>query len=234
MGLTALSYLNGISAMCLFLLGIYFCVCFFIYYKQQKKKLLPYVGILALSLGSFYFGATTAFIVKVFYGQDLNVILYGLLTYLHLPIGLSLAVFLAYNIFKPHLKWRMLAIYSLIAIIYIAAMIGWPSSMISGTDPAEDILMDVNIKSVVLIIAIFYIFSAFFILGGNFLLLRKKLEEDVPRIKALQLGIGWILFGMAGILETFNPLNISIVPRTIMFIGFVLIFSGFRPLKKDQ
>ncbi|TFH29752.1 MAG: hypothetical protein E4G98_03295 [Promethearchaeota archaeon] len=116
-------------------------------------------------------------------------------------------------------------------------MIAWPTNMIykvPDTTPTEDTLMDVNIRSVVLYIAIFYIFSAFFILGGNFLLLRKKLEDSETRNKALQLGIGWILFGIAGILETFNPLNAAIVPRSIMFIGFILIFSGFKPLKKEQ
>ncbi len=233
MGLTTIAFMNGFSALCLFVLGLYFCFRYILYYKQQKKKLLPYVGLLALSLGSMYLGPTVAFITKFMTGQDIDVVLYGFLTYIHYPVVLSLAMYLGYNIFKPHLRWRMLLIYSLLGVVYLVAMVGWPSSMITATAPVENELMDVNIHSVVLIIAIFYILSTFVMLGGNFIFLRKKLEDAAPRLKAMQLGIGWILFGVVGILETFNPLNIAIIPRSIMFIGFIFIFTGFAPLKKD-
>ncbi len=102
-----MAFLNGFSAMCLLLLGVYYCFRFLLYYIKQKKKLLPYVGLLALSLGSIHLGGTVAFLVKILYGQDLDIILYGFLTYIHMPIGLSLAIFLGYDIFKPKLKWKM-------------------------------------------------------------------------------------------------------------------------------
>ena len=97
MALTTLAFLNGFSALCLFALGLFFCFRYIAYYIQQKKKLLPYVGLLALSLGSMYLGPTVAFFMKWIWGQDLDVILYGYLSYIHTPIVLSLAMFLGYK-----------------------------------------------------------------------------------------------------------------------------------------
>ncbi len=115
-------------------------------------------------------------------------------------------------------------------------MVGWPEVMIYGTEPTANRLVDINIDSVALAITIIYLVSALLVLGRNFLLLRKRMPaSDVePRKKSLKLGVGWILFGVAGILTTFNPLNIAIIPNSILFAAFILIFSGCAPLKDNK
>ena len=65
-----------------------------------------FIALLALSLGSMHLGGAVAFLIKVFWGQDLNIIVYGFLTYIHIPFGLSLAIYLGYNIFNPALLGR--------------------------------------------------------------------------------------------------------------------------------
>lgn len=195
---------------------------------------MPLVSLLALAFGSLYLGGTVSFFSKLFWNHDLDYLLYGFLTYSHTPIGVSLAMYLGYDIFKPQIKWRVLAIFGLSGIVYLVALFGWPTQMISSTTPQPDQLIDISINSVVLIIVILYILSTMVMLGGNFLLLRRRLSDAGPRKKALEQGLGWLLFGIAGILDSTLPLNLIILPRLLMMVGYILIFEGFSPIKSEN
>ncbi|WP_371804768.1 hypothetical protein [Candidatus Lokiarchaeum ossiferum] len=234
MALSFIAYLTGISAVCIFLLGVFYWIRFLIYFGQNKsKKLTPLVGFLALFLGGLYLGASVNFIAKLFWNIDIDLLLYGYLTYIHTPIGISLAMFLGYDIFKPKLKWKMFIAFLIVGIVYLIAMLGWPEIMIDGTSPNPNELVDISINSVVLVIVLLYILSCIFMLGVNFILLGRRLNNGEPQKKAYKLGIGWFLFGIAGILDSLLPLTFVIIPRVMMFIGLVLIFQGFAPIKND-
>jgi len=234
MDLTILAFLNGFSELCLVLLGVYYCIRFIIYYAKHRKNLEPPIALLALTLGLMHLGGATAFIMKLFWGLDLDITVYGFLSYIHTPFGWTLAVYLGYEIFNPKLKWWMVSIYATIGIGYMIAMISWPSLMITGTTPVMNEVVDVNLSHVALAITIIYLVSAVLVLGTNFLVIRGKMneKESVMKKKALLIGIGWILFSLAGLLCTVNPYNITIVPNTMSVVAFMLIFTGFKPIKE--
>lgn len=235
MALSFTAYLTGTSAVCIFLLGVFYWIRFLIYFRQDRsKKLTPFVGFLALFLGALYLGASVNFIGKLFWNIDIDLVLYGYLTYIHTPIGISLAMFLGYDIFKPKLKWRMLIAFLVVGVVYLIAILGWPEIMIEGTSPDPNELVDISINSVVLVIVIVYILSCIFMLGINFILLGRRLDKKIPQKKAYMLGIGWFLFGIAGILDSLLPLTLVILPRGLMFVGLILIFQGFAPLKGES
>ena len=235
MELTILAFLNGFSELCLVLLGVFYCIRFIIYYAKRRKNLEPPIALLALTLGLMHLGGATAFIMKLFWGLDLDIYVYGFLSYIHIPLGWTLAVYLGYEIFNPKLKWWMVSIYTILGIGYMIAMIGWPSVMITGTTLVTNEVVDVNLSHVALAITIIYLVSAVLVLGANFLVIRVKMNEKESAIKkkALLIGIGWILFSLAGLLCTVNPYNITIVPNSMSFVAFTLIFTGFKPMKED-
>ncbi len=234
MALSILTFLNGFSELILVLLGIFYFFRFMIHFFKQKKKMTPVLALLALSLGSMHLGGAVAFLAKLIWLVDLDIILYGFLTYIHLPFGLIIAIYLGFDIFKPKLKWWMVALYAVLGIAYLTAMIGWPDIMIRqiGTT-AADTVIDVNVWHVPLGITIVYLATAVLVLGVNFLVLRSRMRTDEGEMKnkTLQLGIGWILFGFSGALCTLNPLNITIIPNSICFVALILIFHGFAPMK---
>ncbi len=132
-------------------------------------------------------------------------------------------------------KWWMVSIYAIIGIGFLIVMILWPDIMISGTAPVANEIIDVNLNHVALAITIIYLVSAVLVLGANFLVIRGKMneKESVLKKKALLIGVGWIIFSLAGLLSTVNPYNIIIVPNTMSFVAFILIFTGFKPMKEE-
>jgi energy-converting hydrogenase Eha subunit G len=115
-------------------------------------------------------------------------------------------------------------------------MIGWPEIQFDPLPTAPNELVDVNIKHIVGTINTGFLISAVLALGFNFLRFRRKLyrEEEALRKKSLLLGIGWMMWGIAEFLCTFNPVKITIVPNSIIFTALIMIFLGFAPLKDEK
>ena len=235
MALSTIPFLNGLSELILFVFGFAYFIRFLILSINKKKKMAPLLALVALSLGSMHLGGAVAFLMKVIWAQDLDVIVYGYLTYIHVPFGLTLSAYLGYDLFNPKLKWWMVLVHGVLGVVYLIAMIGWPELMIYGLNdpPAADVLIDVNIRHVALGVTIAYLVSTVLVMGGNFLRLRSKMNESERELKkkSLILGIGWILFGLTGLLCTLNPLNLSIIPNSACMVALILIFIGFEPIK---
>ena len=95
--------------------------------------------------------------------------MYGFLNYIHIPFGLSLAIYLVFNVFEPKLVWWIIGIHVILGIVYLTALIGWPDIQFDPlpTEPRE--LVDVNIKHIVGTINTAFLISAVLALGFNFL-----------------------------------------------------------------
>lgn len=239
MALNIWAILIGASETTLVLLGIFYFFKFLVDFTKYKKKLTPLLALLALSLGSMHLGGSVAFFMKLFWELDLNYVVYGYLTYIPMPVGFTLAIFIAYEVFNPKLKWLMVGIHAALGIALIVAIIGWPGIQMENIAPASDELVDANIKSVVGTIFTIFIVSAVLALGFNFFQIRSKMNENESemRKKSLLLGIGWILWGLAEFFAKgqfdFIPIWMAIVPNSITFTALVMIFLGFAPIKEE-
>jgi hypothetical protein len=230
MAYSTITYLNGISATIVLLLAYAYAIRFLFLYRKQRKRLMPVVALLAIGMGTFFLGPTTAFFHLMLTESNIDKILYGYLSYLTTPISLTLAMYLGFDIFKPNWRDRVLAVYSLTAIVWWIAIIGWPDFMIATpVIPGE--LIDISLESVIYILVILYILSCLVILGGSFFRLSFKIADKAPKRKALLLGFGWVLFAIAGILDALMESTVIVFARVIMIASYICIFQGFSPIK---
>ncbi|TFG21314.1 MAG: hypothetical protein EU530_00780 [Promethearchaeota archaeon] len=239
MALNIWAILIGASETILVLLGFFYFFKFFNDYTKYKKKLTPFLAFLALSLGSMHLGGSVAFFMKLIANQDITYITYGFLTYIPLPIGLTLAVFIGSDVFQPKLKWIMASVHAALGITLLVALIGWPEIQMEELPATTETLVDANVQHIVGTIFTAYLISTVLALGFNFLQISSKMNQSeiTMKKKSLVLGIGWILWALGEFFAKgqfdFIPVELAILPNTIIFTALIMIFLGFAPLKED-
>ncbi|QEE15020.1 hypothetical protein DSAG12_00843 [Promethearchaeum syntrophicum] len=236
MALPIETYLNGISAFCVLLTGFYFGIRFIIHYNSLKKSLLPLIAGLGIGLAIFYLGPSTAFFYLLFTGENISYILYGFLSYFTLPLTLILAMYLGFDIFKPSWKKGVMIFFSIFAIIWWVSFLFLRDYVFEASDSiGVGDLMDISyVLPIGLPMVAIAILSAMFLLGGGFLSIARKIEDKTKRKKSLFLALGWVLFAIAGILDTFLAPSLIALARLTMLIGYLLIFSGFTPVYNKE
>jgi len=247
MALNGWALFNGFSEMVIVLLGIFYFVKFMVDYGKYKKKLTPLLALLALSLGSMHLGGAVAFLLRIIANIDITYITYGYLTYIPMPVGFVIAIYIAYEVFNPKLRKTMVAIHIILGIALLVAliafdripqMVAWIGTQTEEVPATTETLVDANIQSAVGTIFTIFIVSAILALGFNFFQIRSKMNEDetLMRRKSLLLGLGWILWALGEFFVKgqfdFIPPQIVILPNSIIFTALVMIFLGFAPSKE--
>ena len=246
MALNGWAFFNGFSETALVLLGIFFFFKFLVDYGKYKKKLTPLLAVLALSLGSMHLGGAVAFLLRIIANIDISYITYGYLTYIPMPVGFIIAIYIAHEVFNPKLTKIMVAIHVILGIALLVALIAfdhipqivtWIGTQTEEVPPTEWTLVDANIQSAVGTIFTIFIVSAILALGFNFFQIRSKMNDDeaLMRKKSLLLGLGWILWALGEFFVKgqfdFIPVEMVIIPNSIIFTALVMIFLGFAPSK---
>ncbi|MBN2156161.1 MAG: hypothetical protein JW776_08970 [Candidatus Lokiarchaeota archaeon] len=231
-------YFNGITAVINVLFGFSAGFYFLIKYMKTKKGLLPLVGLLMITLGSFYLGPATSFGFLLF-GKNILGNVYAYLSYTSTPLAMIFAMILGFNIFKTEWRFKILWIFIPIAILFWIFFYIFPDmSFIYTLEPVDpeftEQLMDISFIGVLLVINAFYILGSVAVLGGGFFILSRKIKGTAEFKKAIALGIGWIFFGISGALDALlsEIYPFMIAPaRALMLAAYILIFLGFRPSK---
>jgi small-conductance mechanosensitive channel len=141
---------------------------------------------------------------------------------------------LGFEIFNPEGKKKALQVFGFSSVIYYIALIGWPTSMFEttvGADPLE--MLDISLRNVVLVSAMFYIICVIFVLARGFLLLRKRIE-GANRARATNLGISFLMFAFAAILDTVMTSEFMVIARIIMALSTIYFYKGFYIKKEAQ
>ncbi len=247
MALNGWALFNGISETALVLLGVVYFFKFLVDYAKFKKKMTPLLALLALSLGFMHLGGTVAFLMRILAGTDITYTTYGYLTYIPMPVGFILAIYIAYEVFNPKLKWAMIIVHAVLGVGLIVALVVFDripqivsliGTQLQEIPATSETLVDANIQSAVGTIFTIFIVSAVLALGFNFFQIRKKMNESEAemRKKSLLLGLGWILWALAEFFAKgqfdFIPVEMAIVPNSIIFTALVMIFLGFAPSKE--
>ena len=234
---TVTAYLNGLSAILLCAWGFMNFFRFFLLYFKEKKKLQPIVAILGLSLGSFFLGPTVTFFSLMFTGENIPVITYGYLSYSLQPIAIIAAMYLGFEIFNKEKQKMVVGIFAVAGVGFWIAFYGWSELMILPVETAEGELLDISLGSIVMVITAINLLCLPVFLSTGFYRLRKRISDPQQRRKALFLGRGWIIFTLAGFMDTliFSELlpDWIIIPRLFMMACYYNIFMGFAPLRKD-
>ncbi len=197
---------------------------FLIRYIKMKKKLMPYVSGLGFLSALFYLGPIASFFTLLATGYNLDKNTVAFLSYSLMPLLIVDAMFLGFSIFNPDRTKLAVLIYACTAVPYWIALFWFPDVMIIDvTEPGE--LIDITMRSVLLVILVIYIFSSLLILGGGFWSLRKKIEGKDKR-KATDLCLAFVIFAIAGILEATTPI-LALISRVLMLISYVFMYRGF-------
>jgi len=236
--LTAQSYINGISAWLIVIIGYMFWIIFMLKYFKQKKPLLPYVSLLALCLGTFYLAPGITFIKVAFGGENLNETVYFLMSYILNPVGTLIVVYLGFSIFQPKYKKYASYFYMVLLVVYWILMFGWPQDAYEIV-PGEEIL-DENLTGVIRYLTTFNILTILVLITSGFLRLAFKMKKkggtNAEVHKLFLIGIGWLLFSIASITDAIAPASliyIVLVGRIIMATSCFMIFEGFMPPKEE-
>jgi hypothetical protein len=235
MALPLETYLNGISAFCVLITGVYFGFRFIMHYNSLKKSLLPLIAGLGFGLAIFYLGPTTAFFSLLFTEENIPFILYGVLSYFTMPLTLLVAMYLGFDIFKPSWKKRVMIFFIIFTIIWWSSFLFFIDSFFEQSPLNPGDLMDVKfVLPIGLPMIGIAILSTLILLGGGFLSIARKIEDKKKRKKSMFLAFGWTLFAVAGVLDTFLSVNLIAFARLTMLVGYLLIFSGFTPVYKKE
>ncbi len=222
------SWLNGISAVVVLVFGNVVGSSILLKYRRERKKLLPFAAIMQYSVAYFFLGPTVTFFTLLIASSNISPVTYGLLSYSHMPLAILNAMYLGYEIFNPKQRNKALLLFGITGIVYYVALIGWPQFMFVGTpgaDPME--MLDISLKSVVLVCAMFYIVCVIFVLAGGFYFLRKKIE-GIDRQRATNLAISFLCFAFAAILDTTITSQFMVLARIIMALSVIYLYRGFN------
>ncbi len=227
------SYLNGISALTVLVLGIITFIRVMIKYLHEGKKLLPYAGILGVVVGFFYFGPTITFLSLIFTQTNITNTTYGLLSYSHVPFAIMDAMWLGFSIFNPDRRKLAVSLFAASGVVYYISLFGWTDMMFTyglGYDlacvPPNCEMLDIQLASVIEFMVIGYIACVVIILAINFYKIRPKLTSDMRRW-ATYLTVGFSLFAIAGILDTVLSGEFIVLARVIMAFAVIYIYKGF-------
>ena len=231
------TYLNGISALVCWGLGVFFGFYFLYLYSKMKKPLMPWIAITAFGGGFLYFGPVASFFSLIFTGNNLTPILYGWFSYTTPAIDTFTGMYAGFSIFNPERKKLIMWIYGILGIVLLISLYAFPSVMIESFPPNPGELLDINLRNVVLVIIAIDILSFVFILSVGFFKLSRKIKKPDEKRHALMLGIGWILFAIAGTIDAMVPviyIHWIVFARVLMSIASITIFTGFSPPKTDR
>lgn len=227
------SYLNGISAIVVLIIGILYAIKFLVLYMKLKKRFMPLVIILGLGVGCFYLGPTVSFLSLLINDTNIDGYLYAKLSYTHAPILIIVAMYLGFDIFKPEMRNKVVGIFMGLAVVFWIFFLGFPEMSIKIAPDIPGELRDISFQGVALALIASYLLGVLIILGGNFLKLSKKIKGQDQR-KAKFLGYGWISFTISGILDTIITPELIVIARILMIIAAYLVFSGFLPDKEEK
>jgi hypothetical protein len=239
--LSPIGWLNSLTGSGVVIFGCIFGLFFIYKSKQSNAKLLFYTGFLTIFVSLLYLGQFIDFIVILITGKNLNPYqLYAILCYMWVAPAVIFGFYLGAEILIPDKKKIIIVIYSIIGVIFeLFLWLDINNSFIFRlpSHPGEDIIdVSFNRSSPTFILIAFFLLSALIFNGFGFLY-RSFQSTGVIRRKFLYLSIGWILFALAGALDSLTApgVGLFLVRVTMMssswFWYFGLKEEKLRPSK---
>jgi hypothetical protein len=125
--------LNGLVVLGVLIFSIASGIYFYNKSRQFDIKLLSYLGIMIFFMGFMWLGPIVDFASIVFTqdNMDNSYGLYGILSYMWVPIPLVFAMLISARILIPSKKWQIVSIYLLLSIIFeFFVFFDWKNSFI--------------------------------------------------------------------------------------------------------
>ena len=227
-------WLEGLTASSVITVGIILGLISIIKGRKLKAKLLTVLGLAIFFIGFLYLGPATDFLTVIITGSNITsefwgLGIYGILSYLWIAPALIMAMYIGGELILPKRKWILVIIYMILGIIFEYFL--WfqtDNTFVIDLVPGEIIDSSfVTLYPTFLLMALF-ILSILIFHGMGFLIKAKK-STGVLRKKFLLLGIGFIIFSIAGAGDYFvNPGICLVIVRLAMISSIVLMYFGLK------
>ncbi len=227
-------WLEGLTASSVISVGIILGLISIIKGRKLKAKLLTVLGLAIFFIGFLYLGPTTDFLSVIITGSNITsefwgLGIYGILSYLWIAPALIMAMYIGGELILPKRKWILVIIYMILGIIFEYFL--WfqtDNTFVIDLVPGEIIDSSfVTLYPTFLLMALF-ILSILIFHGIGFLTKAIK-STGVLRKKFLLLGIGFIIFSIAGAGDSLvNPGIGLVIVRLAMISSIVLMYFGLK------
>ncbi len=227
-------WLEGLTASSVISVGIILGLISIIKGRKLKAKLLTVLGLAIFFIGFLYLGPTTDFLTVIITGSNITsefwgLGIYGILSYLWIAPALIMAMYIGGELIIPKRKWILVIIYMVLGIIFEYFL--WfqtDNTFVIDLIPGEIIDSSfVTLYPTFLLMALF-ILSILIFHGIGFLIKAIK-STGVLRKKFLLLGIGFIIFSIAGAGDSLvNPGIGLVIVRLAMISSIVLMYLGLK------
>ena len=227
-------WLEGLTASSVISVGIILGLISIIKGRKLKAKLLTVLGLAIFFIGFLYLGPTTDFLTVIITGSNITsefwgLGIYGILSYLWIAPALVMAMYIGGELIIPKRKWILVIIYMVLGIIFEYFL--WfqtDNTFVIDLVPGEIIDSSFVLLYPTFLLMALFILSILIFHGIGFLIKAIK-STGVLRKKFLLLGIGFIIFSIAGAGDSLvNPGIGLVIVRTAMISSIVLMYLGLK------
>ncbi|MFX1389766.1 MAG: hypothetical protein ACFE9Z_06885 [Promethearchaeota archaeon] len=234
MALSYIGWLSGITATGVFFFSILFGLFFVIKSLKKETRHLTFLGLIYVFAALVYTADVLDFFTILITGtnMDNSFGIIGLINWIWFPGAVLPAMYIGVILLTPKVKWYILSIYIILAILFEVFLIIDLSGSVTYEYPAipgENLINDNLIfESLVGIIALIYLLSTFVFVGIGFLLKGIKSTGSI-RTKFLLISAGAFIYILGAVMDgLFSPGLILLFIRSAMVLSAWLFYFGLR------
>ena len=234
MALTSIGWLNGITALGVFIFSLLFGLFFALKSRKKESNLLLYLGLIYIFAALVYMGDVLDFFTIIATGFNINnsAGLIGLINWMWFPGAVLFAMYVGALLITPKGKWYIFSPYIALGIIFEIFLFLDPSGTIEQPPPippGSDLINDnLNLTSISGLAALVFLLSIFIFLGFGFL--RKGIQSTgTIRRKFFLISSGAFIYIIGAVLDGLFPPGIHLIfVRSVMVLSAWLFYLGLR------
>jgi len=239
-------WLKGLTASAVIIVAVIIGLISIIKASKLNAKLLIILGAAIFFMGFLYMGPFVDFLSVIFTGTNIPEWLYPRLSYTWIAPAVVLGMYIGGELLAPKRKWIIVGIFTAIVIVYlyllwISGAYGLPDFNIftnvyynfdfTPIPPSVDYdIIDSSFKllSPLFLLMVVIILSVLVFNGIGFLIKSGK-STGVIRKKFLLLGLGFVIFTVAGAGDSLVAPGIGLVAvRLGMITSIILMYYGLK------
>ena len=224
-------WLEGLSASAVIIVGVILGFISIIRASRLKAKLLIILGFAIIFMGFLYMGPFVDFLSVLITDSNIPEWLYPRLSYTWIAPAVILGMYIGGELLTPKRKWVIVGIFIVISAVYLYFLWGWDVYDNFEFDyiPGEEIIdSSFKLLSPLFLLMVLIIISVLVFNGIGFLIKSGK-STGVLRKKFLLLGLGFVIFTVAGAGDSLVAPGIGLViVRIGMITSVILMYLGLK------
>lgn len=226
----------GSTALITLILSIFIGLYFIYKSKKLNAKLLIYAGIIIISTGLFYLGASIDFLMLIFTNNNLvnTTGIHGLLSFTSVSIAVIAAMKVGSELLTPNKTKIIIVIYIVLGIIFELFLYLDASNAFDfvNNNPGEDLIdSSFVVFHPTFILIVFFLLSTLIFCGIGFLI-KAHQSAGKFRLQYYLLGLGLIIFVICGALDALVAPGLWLILIRFGMIAYAwLLYFGLTTTK---